>query len=277
MKNNIDLDYVNSRRLLLPDTKNIHLHLVGCGGTGSWLAPAVVRVAKVLKERFDKEVSVHFYDPDKVEEKNTYRQNFCAAEIGVNKAETLAQRYGLAWGIEIEAVVRKFVSFWPADNELTVIIGCVDNWQARKEIASQQPAGHVSNLGKYNIWWLDSGNSRNSGQILLGSISKNQNDPFQLEEICTWLPTPAVDHPELIEEPELEEAALDENISCAEMALRDSQGLAINQRMAAEAADYLVRMLITKDLHKFATYVDLESGTTRSKYITEKAIKGYLK
>jgi hypothetical protein len=52
------------------------------------------------------------------------------------------------------------------------------------------------------------------------------------------------------------------------MAMADSQGLSINQRVAAEAADYLVRMLITKDLKKYATYMDLESGTARSKYIS---------
>ena len=268
MKNNIDLDYVNSRRLLLPDEKNIFLCLVGCGGTGSWLAPAVVRVGKVLRERFEKKVRIRFYDPDQVEEKNIFRQNFCAAEIGANKAESLAERYGLAWGVEIEAVAGKLDPSPCAEEELNIIIGCVDNWQGRRSIFFKS--------GSKSTWWLDSGNSKSSGQILLGSCKAAKiKNSFKFDGICTWLPAPAVQHPELIEEPELEEVAEDENLSCAEMALRDSQGLAINQRMAAEAADYLVRMLITKDLHKYATYIDLESGTTRSKYITEEAIRAY--
>jgi len=49
-------------------------------------------------------VRLAFWDYDAVEEKNIFRQNFCEAEIGTNKAETLARRYGLAWGIEIIAV-----------------------------------------------------------------------------------------------------------------------------------------------------------------------------
>ena len=54
-------------------------------------------------EKFGKTVGVYFVDPDVVEHKNCYRQNFCEAEIGRNKAESMAFRYGLAWGIEISA------------------------------------------------------------------------------------------------------------------------------------------------------------------------------
>ena len=41
MSTEIDLDYANSLRLVMPHTGSIGLVLVGCGGTGSWLAPAV--------------------------------------------------------------------------------------------------------------------------------------------------------------------------------------------------------------------------------------------
>jgi hypothetical protein len=54
--------------------------------------------------------------------------------------------------------------------------------------------------------------------------------------------------------------------------MRDSQGMAINQRMAAEMADYLVRLLITRDLQKMATYIDLASGVSRSIYIREQTV-----
>jgi hypothetical protein len=58
------------------------------------------------------------------------------------------------------------------------------------------------------------------------------------------------------------------------MAMRDSQGMAINQRIAAEASDYLVRLLLTKDLCKYATYIDLASGSTKSKYILPEEVRG---
>ena len=262
----LETDYADSLKLILPEAKAIGLSLVGCGGTGSWLAPAVCRVGKLLEDRFHKEVKISFFDPDFVEEKNIYRQNFCAAEIGRNKAETLAWRFGLAWGIEIKGVPAKFDH--PEWDELSLVIGCVDNADARRTMRSA-----IGDRG----WWLDSGNSKNSGQILIGrKKSVYEKKIFDLEGFCTWLPSPDLQHPELVEEvsPEPE---IEENLSCAEMALQNSQGLAINQRMAAEAADYLVRMLITKDLRRFATYIDLESGSSRSKYITKKELGRWLK
>jgi tRNA A37 threonylcarbamoyladenosine dehydratase len=86
----IDTSYARARKLAIGNSKELNLILVGCGGTGSWLAPSVVRAAKVLTEKISVKVNVTFIDPDLVEEKNVYRQNFCLAEIGANKAETLA-------------------------------------------------------------------------------------------------------------------------------------------------------------------------------------------
>ncbi|MBA4399852.1 MAG: thiamine biosynthesis protein ThiF [Anaerolinea sp.] len=269
--NGINLDYVQAARLKLPTYEKALLVLVGCGGTGSWLAPAVARVARLLQERFDKETMVVFADPDLVEEKNVYRQNFCAAEIGRNKAVTLAERYGLSWGIEIVSVARalELASEWwnglsrnMIDHRtLAVMIGCVDGHTGRKAIDSCVQAEYRP------VWWLDCGNEKNSGQVLLGR-SKNEEKPFSLPGFCSWLPLPSAQAPDLVVGGEMTINASQVGISCAEMALQDSQGLAINQRMASEAADFLVRMLITQDLRKMATYIDLESGVSRSRYIT---------
>lgn len=264
----MDFQYAESLKLLLPAYDSITLFLIGCGGTGSWLAPAVVRVGKVLEDRFDKSVKFVFVDPDTVEQKNIYRQNFCQAEVGVNKAEALATRYGLAWGVEILAVqepVSSKINYYFGD--LNILIGCVDGLIGRQGIAEN--FNYLSNRQGSSIWWLDSGNEASSGQILLGRWGKNEH-AFDLPGFCSWLPLPAEQHPELVGKSvyqQLVEPGGESDLSCAEIALADSQGLAINQRMASEAADYLVRMLITKDLRKFATYIDLESGVAKSRYI----------
>lgn len=266
----LNLDYANALTLLFPEFEDLQLILVGCGGTGSWLAPAVARVGKLMIEKFNKRVEIIFYDPDRVEEKNIFRQNFCAAEIGYFKAEALAERYSLAWGIEIGSISQKFKTINNPFGMQTVIIGCVDNNAGRKDISKIGTQTRVS--------WLDCGNTKNYGQVLLGTGSTiNHDQIFAIPGMCGFLPSPHVQHPELIlkEMTNKKAEAPVSELSCADMALQDSQGLAINQRMAAEAADYLVRMLITKDLKKFATYIDLESGTVRSKYITEKAVMEY--
>jgi PRTRC genetic system ThiF family protein len=258
----LNLDYLNARRLLVSNSGTVTLMLVGCGGTGSWLAPSVVRIARLLKEQFNKAVDVYFIDPDHVEEKNCFRQNFCNAEVGRNKADTLAWRYGLAWGVEIIAIAGKLETcrIDLMNRGLAVVIGCVDNAAARRTIAET--------VKMYRCWWLDCGNHQSSGQVLLGSGLERPENPFQLMGLCSWLPLPTDRHPELLDDaPAIKRT--DENLSCAEMAMRDSQGMAINQRIAAEASDYLVRMLLTKDLCKHATYIDLASGSAKSKYILE--------
>lgn len=147
------------------------------------------------------ETSAFFVDPDCIEGKNIPRQNFCDAELGYPKAQTLAARYSLAWAVEIDAVTDHFKaemisSRW---HRLTVVIGCVDNAAARQEVAKTLNAN--SGDSPPRIWWLDCGNQRESGQVLFGST----NDPralrsaFPLDGFCQRLPSPAMQCPDLLE------------------------------------------------------------------------------
>ncbi len=251
---NFDLEYASACPVWFPATSAVALVLVGCGGTGSWLAPHVARIARLLRDRRPNfEVRVTFVDPDTVELKNTIRQNFSPAEVGRNKAVALAVRLSAAFGLPIAAQPRCFEppKTYPS-NVAPVYIGCVDGPQGRRSILAALERSAPA-------WWLDCGNEKNSGQVVLGG---GLRDGVELPGLTTWLPLPCEVHPDLVEERPQTEAAL----SCAELNAQEAQGLAINVRMAAEAADYLVRLLITGDLRKRATYIDLESGTTRSVY-----------
>jgi hypothetical protein len=57
-------------------------------------------------------------------------------------------------------------------------------------------------------------------------------------------------------------------MSCAEMAAANLQSLNINARIAAEAADFITRLLVMKDLKRFACEVNIAAGSTRSYYVT---------
>jgi PRTRC genetic system ThiF family protein len=271
----LNLDQLNASKLIVPLSPRVRLVLIGCGGTGSWLAPAVARVARLLNEKFAKDVMVAFVDPDMVELKNIYRQNFCRAEVGANKAIALATRYSTAWGVNIGAFQEKYAYHLLSTmggyhyDDLTVLIGCVDNMAARRDIQ-----GSIRNI-QGTVYWLDCGNVKESGQVLIG-----RNDPgkeiktFPLPEKCAWLPLPSRQHKELVGkgtkgDDETESAPVEtQDLSCAEIAMLDEQGLSINQAIAAVAADYLVRLLLTQKLDKFQTYIDLNSGSMKSTYIT---------
>ena len=277
----LNLDTLQASTLRLVERDALNLILAGCGGTGSWLAPTVVRAARLLSEKFNKSVRVVFIDPDSVEAKNCYRQNFAENEIGRNKAEALASRYGLSWGVDVLALPAPFSAdlerLLETDRqthyELSVVIGCVDNAPARSAIHAC-----VTEQSGYGAarWWLDCGNDRHSGQVLLGGFnSKHDKTIFPIPGYCARLPLPSEQHPELLQFQPVE-ATPDGNLSCADLALRGAQGLAVNQQVAAIAGDYLLQMLVYGTLTHFQTYFDQASGTMRSTPITEHALAPYL-
>jgi PRTRC genetic system ThiF family protein len=277
----LNLDSLNAATLRLIKRDTLSLVLVGCGGTGSWLAPTVVRTARLLIEKFNKNVQVVFVDPDTVEPKNCYRQNFAEFEVGRNKAEALAFRYGLSWGVEVLALPCAFDAELlekQLDQErhtyygLSVVIGCVDNARARSEIQR-----YVAELTGFSTarWWLDCGNDKHSGQVLVGGFNaKNDRNIFPIPDYCTRLPLPTEQHPEL-SDAEIAEVELDSGLSCADLALRGAQGLAVNQQVAATAGDYLLQMLVYGSLNHFQTYFDQSSGTMRSTPITAANLRKY--
>ncbi|MBM3129475.1 MAG: thiamine biosynthesis protein ThiF [Chloroflexi bacterium] len=273
----------------------VNLHVRFGGGQGEkqvkllalclpyWLAPSIARLARVLAET-GKQVAVTFVDPDVVEEVNVPRQNFCAAEVGRFKAETLARRFSGAWGIPITTITERWDKqmireHWSAT---TILVGCVDNPAARRSLADA--LANASPNSSSPIWWLDCGNWRDNGQVLLGNVRtpKELREAFQIETLCAALPSPALVHPELLTAlPHASRAAPPPGGSCAQMALAHAQSLMINQRVASEAADYLARLLLASGsrdggLCRFATYFDLISGSARSLYTTPETIAAAL-
>jgi PRTRC genetic system ThiF family protein len=270
----IDLSYARAATLMLPVWDRLRLILVGCGGTGSWLAPSVARIARLQRDQ-GRQVEVAFYDHDHVEAKNIPRQHFCDAELGRNKAVTLAARYSAAWGVEIAAVPKRFNAANVATNHntLTIVVGCVDNAAARSEIA-----GVVGRWVDHRmpVWWLDCGNDESSGQVIAGSDINLQAFEGSFTpscKICKRLPAPSLVAPDLLQ-PRPEEL-LASKLSCAEIQLANAQSLAVNQIVASVATDYLLR-LVGGGLKRFATFFDLSSGSMRSRYITAQEIAGVI-
>jgi PRTRC genetic system ThiF family protein len=253
------------------------LWLVGCGGTGSYVAESLARLAYVFKQ-LGKNVNIAFVDPDIVEDKNLGRQRFCQSELGLNKAATLALRYNLTWGLEISAIPDYFdpklvKSYW---NDLVIIIGCVDNSAARLSLGQTLENNRHSEIPR--IWYLDAGNNFDSGQILLGSHNCAEGliphlEQFEKTGIMGALPSPIWQCPNLIESQP--EELVNTHLSCAELATINAQSLTINQAMASIIADYLFRLTLTKDLRKFATFLNLKSGSMRSEFISFSSLRRF--
>ena len=106
--------------------------------------------------------------------------------------------------------------------------------------------------------------------MLLGSHLDVDAEKYAFGELGPLrLPSPTVQHSELTVP--LPEELENNNLSCEQLAALNVQSLDINQRVAAEAANYLIG-LTTGTLKRFATYFDTNAGSARSLYITEETV-----
>lgn len=280
----IDTSFARAALVLPREFQKLSFYVVGAGGTGSFAALNVARLCFELRER-GKTVELTIIDPDRVEANNIPRSNFCTAEIGRFKAQTLAERISQAWGLETSFACERFdyeKHIKPNANgnkQTTILVGCVDNHLARRELhrALQKCEPYYSTEAP-SAWWIDGGNGKFSGQVAIGSTVKIEDaeDYFTTASICRRLPAPSVFHPELLE-PETASPrprnSVERAASCPELVRLGEQSLNINSCVAVEIGEMLSALLLTNSLKRFAAYFDLESGTSRSLYCTPETIE----
>ena len=110
--------------------------LVGCGGTGGFLAEAICRLL------LDHNAQLYLVDPDRVEPHNVARQCFDRGDVNRFKVEVLAERLSRRFGREVGYSVHPFDRelhtqvFGDARGRVNLLIGCVDNSRARRAIAA---------------------------------------------------------------------------------------------------------------------------------------------
>ena len=273
--NPIDFSHALASRIVPRHCARLHLIQVGCGGTGAHLASHTARIGRECRAHYE-EVRITFYDHDTIEPKNIRRQQFCEAEVGYNKAEVLAYRLNTGWGLEIEAVPHKFTTkslTFSHNDTLTILLGCVDNAAARKAL---HRALTPSSFSPGQTWWLDAGCTYAQAQVLIG----NTTDPdrlrhsFDLPGICQSLPSPGWLHPELLSPSK--DDLMPTRQTCADRAPNEPQSLTINALAAAHMADYLLRLLLTHDLRRYATYLDMNTGSVRSLATTDKLLDSFV-
>ena len=229
--------------------------LVGCGGTGSFLAEALCRLL------IGRPADVYLVDMDRVEQHNVGRQAFDRADVGRFKAQVLAERLSRRFGRTIGYSVLPYDRELHAQvfghplSRLNLLVGAVDNAAARRAIAATLD-GHSN-----HVWWLDLGNGRNSGQALLGNAVRPEalRGAFVPHlALCRALPSPSLQRPDLLEAPPAPALTLD----CAEAVVHEMQGPTINQVVAAIAANFIEKLL-DDTCHWMSAYFDLDDGTLR--------------
>lgn len=239
----------------------IDLIVVGAGGTGGYVLQHIARL--LAHHRWGQSVRCIAIDGDVVEEKNVGRQLFSHAEIGRNKAQTLAHRFNRALGLSLAAIPEMATSAMLTElcqyktDRVAIVIGCVDTTAARAMI-------HQSLVGK--TLWIDSGNADTSGQVVIGSARHKSDMQGVLGPFCSMLPAPSLLYPDLIKPvPQLQPT---DNRNCAIDLIEHVQSMMINSAMAMIVAEYLSTLLTKRGITRYETSIDLESLAMRSKAIT---------
>lgn len=226
--------------------------LVGCGGTGGFVAEALCRLYT------GREARIVLVDHDRVEPHNLLRQNFHREDVGRFKSEALAERlardFQRSVGYSTDPFRRGEDGTYPgmAAHELTLLIGCVDNAAARAEM---DRALDMRNGGN---WLIDAGNGRNWGQVLVGNKSVRNYSAHEafFGEWCGALPSPAMQRPDILV-PTTDEHL---DVDCAAALDLHEQDPMINQTMAMLVMQLVLRMA-KRSCTWMSLYLDLELGT----------------
>lgn len=230
--------------------------LVGCGGTGGFVAEGLCRLLINYPE-----MELLFIDHDRVEEHNLLRQHFFAEDIGKFKSQALAERLARQYHRAIQYSVYPFMREMFDENlggglHSTVlyglIISCVDDsTSARREIADSLFT---------NTWWIDAGNGYSSGQVLIGNTRSFTALTGAFDEksgTVSALPYPPIQLSGLLAPaPEKLQPGRD----CAEAVIAEEQSPIINQAMAVLVLEF-VEKLLNGNLSSMGAYIDLEAGT----------------
>ena len=232
--------------------------VVGCGGTGSFVAEGLCRLLIGCDD------TIILVDPDRVEPHNLLRQQFFPGDVGKFKSQVLAERLSRQYGRVIAYSVYPYMhdlihKDWGGglhtEAAQGIIISCVDNAAARREIAGTM---------RYGNWWLDVGNGYSSGQVLIGNINNYQaylEGCFDKEnQIVYGLPIPSLQLPSLLSP--LTKPVI-KDLDCAEAVAAEEQSPVINQSMAVLVLEFIHR-LMQQRLTWMGAYLDMEAGTLQT-------------
>jgi len=235
--------------------REVRVLVVGCGGTGSAVVAGLPYLHQsLLTYGHPGGLHVTVLDGDTISPTNCVRQAFARSEVGLNKAVVLVNRLNLFWGVKWEAVPAHLQagsvisrSHYGDGLRAHIVVGCVDTRAARATIRDA-----VSNWSMTS-YWLDAGNSLDSGQFILGEPLNQRNGRSRLR-----LRSAAELYPEIVD-PALDD---DTEPSCRAIEALERQSAFINSVLAQHALALLARLFRHGEISYHGGFINLATGAT---------------
>lgn len=224
------------------------------------MATGLARMSVALQALGHPGLHVTVFDPDTVTEANIGRQLFSGSELGLNKAAALATRINRFFGFSWEAKGQRYPLKASADREepalANIIVTCTDNTRSRMNLWRflKKHREHTSNNERSPIYWMDFGNARTTGQVLIGNIRGKILQPVSNE----YLPIPRMNViTEEVRYSTIKEK--DSGPSCSLAEALQKQDLFINSILAQTGCDILWRMLREGRTFYRGAYLNLDT------------------
>lgn len=277
----VDLLKAIQTNYMPPRTLHPFIVQIGTGGTGGYL---VQHIAQLLGT--NKKASTYVIaDPDVIEEKNLGNQLFLASEVGLRKADVLAERYSYAYGLDIRSYTDGYIEsvndlkhLFNADylsegsyrsQLLPIIIGSVDNNFTRKilhEFFSKHPCIYIDAGNEATEvpadWqtrpkseWTDEERqayvtSGWSGQVVTG-INLNLHKQASVAEVF----------PDILED---SDSIRPSSLSCTELTASEPQRLIVNKFAALAILSVLTEIVEESSVSSHVTHFHAKKGYMRS-------------
>jgi len=237
---------------ILDPAHPLSIALVGAGGTGSQVLTSLGRMNYALRELGHPGLHVKVYDSDIVTPANCGRQLFSPVEVGRNKAEVLVTKLNMFFGTSWESIPEMYGE---KSEHTNIVISCVDTVASRLAIKSNLERPSERGLNGYdmqkNYYWMDFGNTVNTGQVILGTmhdICQNKRKENVGKLPCV---TDIFDLKEVNEK--------DSGPSCSLAEALSKQDLFINSTLAQVGMALLWKMFTKGVLETHGAFLNLET------------------
>lgn len=237
-------------KYLINPSHRITVTVVGVGGNGTQALHDLAKINSSLVALGHPGLFVRAIDPDIVETPNLGRQEFSKADLGCLKVEVIISRINRFHGLDWEATAELFSkNQWKGSN---IIISCVDNVKARKEINEAFVGNKLSSDYLRKYYWLDFGNSNKFGQFILGSFGIDQPESDKHETV-PMLPTVIDEFPNMKDDD-------NNDSSCSTREALIKQDLFVNSLVVTHGMNLLWKLFKEYKINHRGGYVNLDKG-----------------
>lgn len=242
---------------LLNPTNPITVCLIGAGGTGSQVLTGLARMSHSLQQLGHAGFQVSLWDDDIITDANRGRQLYAECEVGFSKATALITRTNRFFGTGWKAVEKPFTAD-TATGRNAIYISCVDTAAARFGIAEVLDNLDVSpSRTDTPRYWLDFGNSKDTGQVILSSIGKIKQPKSEKFDTVESLPFVTEEFGEL-----LRQSDNDDTPSCSLAEALEKQDLFVNSVLAQMGCSLLWQLFRKGYTEQRGVFVNLGNFRT---------------